>query len=95
MNQFVLALATVVSLGLTIPAFAEDAKMPMEKMGKPHMMGKLVLAVVQAPEANTSVAVRTLVTPEINQLQNRQTQPLRHRNRPRTEVPLSTSIPAN
>jgi len=40
MNKFVLALATVVSLGLTIPAFAEDAKMPMEKMAKPqpHVM---------------------------------------------------------
>jgi hypothetical protein len=34
-NKFVVALATVVSLGLAIPAFAE---MPMEKMGKPHMM---------------------------------------------------------
>ena len=40
MNKFVVALATVLSLGLAIPAFAEDAKMPMEKMGKPHMMGK-------------------------------------------------------
>jgi hypothetical protein len=37
-NKFVVALATVVSLGLMIPAFAEDAKMPMQKMGKPHMM---------------------------------------------------------
>jgi hypothetical protein len=46
MNKFVLALATVVSLGLTIPAFAEDAKMPMEKMGKPHMMGKHHMMVV-------------------------------------------------
>jgi hypothetical protein len=46
MNKFVLALATVVSLGLTIPAFAEDAKMPMEKMGKPHMMGKHHMIVV-------------------------------------------------
>ena len=36
MNKFIVALATVVSLGLAIPAFAEDAKMPMEKMGKPH-----------------------------------------------------------
>ena len=40
MNKIVVALATVISLGLAIPAFAEDAKMPMEKMGKPHMMGK-------------------------------------------------------
>ena len=46
MNKFVLALATVVSLGLTIPASAEDAKMPMEKMGKPHMMGKHHMMVV-------------------------------------------------
>jgi hypothetical protein len=37
MNKIVVALTTVVSLGLAIPAFAEDAKMPMEKMGKPHM----------------------------------------------------------
>ena len=34
MNKFVVALATVVTLGLAIPAFAEDAKMPMEKNGK-------------------------------------------------------------
>ena len=46
MNNFVVALATVVSLGLAIPAFAEDAKMPMEKMGKPHMMGKHHMMVV-------------------------------------------------
>ena len=46
MNKFVVALATVVSLGLAIPAFAEDAKMPMEKMGKPHMMGKHHMMVV-------------------------------------------------
>jgi hypothetical protein len=45
MNKFVLALATAV-LSLTIPAFAEDAKMPMEKMGKPHMMGKHHMVVV-------------------------------------------------
>jgi hypothetical protein len=38
MNKFVVALATVVSLGLAVPAFAEDAKMPMQKMAKPHMM---------------------------------------------------------
>jgi hypothetical protein len=37
-NKFAVALATVASLGLAIPAFAEDAKMPMQKMGKPHMM---------------------------------------------------------
>jgi hypothetical protein len=37
-NKFVVSLATVVSLGLAIPAFAEDAKMSMQKMGKPHMM---------------------------------------------------------
>jgi hypothetical protein len=46
MNKFVVALATVVSLGLTIPAFAEDSKMPMEKMGKPHTMGKHHMMVV-------------------------------------------------
>ena len=38
MNKFVFALATVVSLGLAIPAFAEDAKMPMQKMGESDMM---------------------------------------------------------
>jgi hypothetical protein len=37
-NRFVVALAAVISLGLAIPAFAEDAKMPMQKMGKPHIM---------------------------------------------------------
>jgi hypothetical protein len=36
MNKFVIALATVVSLGLAIPAFAE---VPAERMGK-HEMGK-------------------------------------------------------
>ena len=46
MNKFVVALATVVTLGLAIPAFAVDAKMPMEKMGKPHMMGKHHMMVV-------------------------------------------------
>jgi len=34
MNKFVVALATVVSLGLAIPAFAE---VPAERMGKPEM----------------------------------------------------------
>ncbi len=37
MNKFVVALATVISLGLAIPAFAEeknDAQVPAEKMGK-------------------------------------------------------------
>jgi hypothetical protein len=37
-NKFAIALATVASLGLAIPAFAEDAKMSVEKMAKPHMM---------------------------------------------------------
>ena len=40
MNKFVFALATVVSPGLTIPAFAEeknDAQVPGERMGKPEM----------------------------------------------------------
>ena len=46
MNKFVVARATVLSLGLAITAFAEDAKMPMEKMGKPHMMGKHHMMVV-------------------------------------------------
>ena len=46
MNKIVVALATVVSLGLVIPAFAEDAKMPMEKMGKHGMMGKHHMMVV-------------------------------------------------
>jgi hypothetical protein len=45
-NKFSLALATVFSLGLPIPTFAEDAKMPMEKMAKPHMMGKPHMMVV-------------------------------------------------
>ncbi len=37
MNKFVVALATVISLGLAIPAFAEeknDAQVPAETMGK-------------------------------------------------------------
>ena len=34
MNKFVVALATVVSLGLAVPAFAEA---PAERMGKPEM----------------------------------------------------------
>jgi hypothetical protein len=40
MNKFVVALATAVSLGLAIPAFAEeknDAQVPAERMGKPEM----------------------------------------------------------
>ena len=46
MNKFVLALATVVSLGLTIPAFAEDAKMPDGKNGKAAHDGKAPHVVV-------------------------------------------------
>ena len=38
MNKFAVVLATVASLGLVIPAFAAGEKMPMQKMGKPHMM---------------------------------------------------------
>ena len=39
MNKFVVALATAVSLGLAVPAFAEknDAQVPAERMGKPEM----------------------------------------------------------
>ena len=40
MNKFVVALATLVSLGLPIPAYAEektDAQVPAERMGKPVM----------------------------------------------------------
>ena len=40
MNKFVVALAAAVSLGLAIPAFAEeknDAQVPAERMGKPEM----------------------------------------------------------
>ena len=40
MNKFVVALATVVSLGLAVPAFAEeknDAQVPAERMGRPEM----------------------------------------------------------
>ena len=40
MNKFVVALAAAVSLGLAIPAFAEeknDAQVPAERMGKPVM----------------------------------------------------------
>jgi hypothetical protein len=41
MNKFVVALATVVSLCLAIPAFAQeknDAPVPAEKMGKQDKM---------------------------------------------------------
>jgi hypothetical protein len=41
MNKFVVALATVVSLGLATPAFAQektDAPVPAEKMGKQDKM---------------------------------------------------------
>jgi hypothetical protein len=40
MNKFVVALATLVSLGLPIPGYAEektDAQVPAERMGKPVM----------------------------------------------------------
>ena len=40
MNKFVAVLATVVSLGLAMPAFAQDktqAQVPVEKMGKHEM----------------------------------------------------------
>jgi hypothetical protein len=43
MLKSVVALATVVSLGLAVPAFAEEMTKPM---AKPHMMAKTHMMVV-------------------------------------------------
>jgi hypothetical protein len=38
MLKFVVALAAVTSLGLAVPALAEDGMMAKPEMAKPHMM---------------------------------------------------------
>jgi hypothetical protein len=46
MLKFVVALAAVTSLGLAVPAFAEDGMMAKPEMAKPHMMAKPHVMVV-------------------------------------------------